>query len=65
MATPSNEPTPPRPPALLGIVVIVLLVIGLFTVAGWLFGAAWALVRLGLLVAAVAAVVWAVRVVRS
>jgi hypothetical protein len=50
---------------LLGIVVIVLLVIGLFTVAGWLFGAAWALLRLGLLVAAVAAVVWAVRVVRS
>lgn len=65
MATPINGPTPPKPPAFLGIVVMVLVVIGLFTVAGWMLGAAWSLIRLGLLVAAVAAVVWAIKAVRS
>jgi hypothetical protein len=65
MTTPANGPTPPKPPAFMGIVVMVLVVIGLFTVAGWLFGAAWSLIRLGLLVAAVSAVVWAVKAVRT
>lgn len=65
MTTPSNGPTPPKPPAFAGIVVMVLVVIGLFTVAGWVFGAAWSLIRLGLLVAAVSAVVWAVKAVRT
>jgi hypothetical protein len=64
VTTPPSEPTTPQPPVLAGIVMMVLVVIGLFTVAGWLLGAAWALIRLGLLVAAVTAVVWAARTVR-
>lgn len=65
MVTPTNGPTAPESPSFLGVVVMVLIVIGLFTVAGWLLGAAWSLIRLGLLVAAVAAVVWAIKAVRS
>lgn len=54
-----------RPPLPLGLVALgVLVVIGLFTMAGWLAGAAWSLVRVGLLVTAVMAVVWAARTLR-
>lgn len=54
-----------RPPIPLGVIALgVLVVIGVFTVAGWLLGAAWSLVRIGLLVAAVSAVVWAARTLR-
>jgi hypothetical protein len=65
MAAPSDEPVRPELPTVAIIVVVVLVIIGLFTVAGWLLGAAWALVRVGLLVAAVFAVMWAVRTLRS
>lgn len=60
-----TRPTPPTMPPLMGVLAVVVVVVALFTVAGWLLGAAWALVRLAMVVAVVGAVVWAVRVLRQ
>ena len=52
-------------PSLLVIAVVVLVVIGLFTIIGWALSLAWAVVRLVLIVIVVAGLATAVRAVMN